>query len=479
MAVKINTDLFSKIGEQLAGSGNSKALFDNLYKQGMYTMEQDKRAMDALEAQNPSGINLGQMPKGLEKTAQDAVVDLSKEYKRLAWEATYRPKKKDAAVRRMNEIKTEMTTMKQKLNKALLAEKHTIDNNNNFGILTSNEVAMRNARATSDYGEATWDGSDFVTNLGGNTVSVTSAPLTIGEDPSGKAAVLKAITSLGKMNDGEYKAYSGQTVSTIVGGMSPQAKLDVAVNGIKDENGVGTSIFDARLNEIKKTKEYRDSVSNLQDQDQQVTLEDAEKIQNGLEMQKLINSGISDEDLVSHILGSAKALRPDIQKAASQTSTSKQTNINLTSNYPGGIYNALSNTFETKSIWADNNPGMVKVLDAIIPAVNKKQVFLGPFGNTYRPKFSHTNNKFTGYVAYDQYNNKIMKTKEVDGKTVPTKEEAFFTERDIRNRFTKITEQDDVINIYLNSRNPNNAGYDSNNDSIPDFAQPEISNLQR
>ena len=45
--------------------------------------------------------------------------------------------------------------------------------------------------------------------------------------------------------------------------------------------------------------------------------------------------------------------------------------------------------------------------------------------------------------------------------------------------FTGEMKDDDVVSLYLDSQNPDNAGADSNNDGIPDAAQPEISNLQR
>jgi len=45
--------------------------------------------------------------------------------------------------------------------------------------------------------------------------------------------------------------------------------------------------------------------------------------------------------------------------------------------------------------------------------------------------------------------------------------------------FTGETKDDDVVSLYLDSQNPDNAGADSNNDGIPDAAQAEISNLQR
>ena len=44
--------------------------------------------------------------------------------------------------------------------------------------------------------------------------------------------------------------------------------------------------------------------------------------------------------------------------------------------------------------------------------------------------------------------------------------------------YTGKTKEDDVISLYLQSKNPNNAGY-TGDDNIPDMFQPEISNLQR
>jgi len=408
MAIKIDNELFTSIGQQLAGTeASTKPLFDNLYKQGVYTMQQDKKAMDALEAENPSGIDLGVMPKGLQDVAQSAVSDLAKEYKQLAWEATYRPKKKDAAVQRMNAIKSEMSAMKTALNKALVAEKNTIDGTNNFGILSSSEIAMRNARSKSDYPSVTWNGSDFVTNLGDKEFSVASTSLTSGKDVSGRTSVLKATMDIGKLNNAQFETMGGQIVDTTVANMSNQAKLDIAYNGI---DGAGLSLFKATVDEIKKTSEYTLAVNGLMGEG--VREEEAVKVQDGIEMQNLINKGISDDELKTYILESAGTYRTnnraeEARVVNAKAATSKEnTDDNQLIGGSVGIWDIASNKRKHLG-YVNNNKKDVVILENIQAKMISGEGFKDPFNNQYLPS-KDKGGKVIGYTVVKSDGSKHM-----------------------------------------------------------------------
>ena len=64
--------------------------------------------------------------------------------------------------------------------------------------------------------------------------------------------------------------------------------------------------------------------------------------------------------------------------------------------------------------------------------------------------------------------------------TIPTNEAIARRNLDIFGEgYTGKTKEDNVVSMYLDSQNPNNAGFDSNADGTPDAAQPEMFNLQR